>query len=349
VNASFAVAGLGTETGGSIQNPASAQALVGVKPTFGLVSLDGVVPMSARVDVVGPLARTVKDAALILDVIAGPAEEDPRTIQAAGHLPPSGFAGALDDSALEGKRFGLVGEGWRTSFLPLAPETKELYLRAIAALEGEGAEVVEDPFLGTPFIQLYGERRRTRSDGGDAMGEYLKGLGEGAAFHSIEEWEAFSGREFGRGGGRSRSQADPDSAGGPTRRPTSDAEDEEARPSFQEWRGRIQEFFREILAEHDLDGLFFPQAGAPIPDLIDDPQRPDRNPNNHPELPSNIINDIGLPLVTLPFAYYEDGTPFVLAFIGDVWTEADLLAYAYDLEQATRGRRAPELIHTPGG
>ncbi len=139
VNASFAVLGLGTETGGSIQNPAAAQALVGVKPTFGLVPLEGVVPMSATyVDVVGPLAKTVRDAAVTLDVLAGPTEEDPRTYVATGHIPGDGYAGALSETALEGKRFGLVGEGWRTSFLPLAPETEVLYREAIAALEAAG-------------------------------------------------------------------------------------------------------------------------------------------------------------------------------------------------------------------
>ena len=141
----------------------------------------------------------------------------------------------------------------------------------------------------------------------------------------------------------------PDSIGAGAPPPTREVEVEEDRPSFQEWRERIQVLFREVLAENDLDGLFFPQAGSPIPDLIDDPERPERNPNNHPELPSNIINDMGLPLVTLPFAYYDDGTPFVLAFIGDVWTESELLAFAYDLEQATRSRKPPELVADPGG
>ena len=60
--------------------------------------------------------------------------------------------------------------------------------------------------------------------------------------------------------------------------------------------------------------------------------------------PSNIINDFGVPVVTVPYAYYEDSTPFVLAFIGDMWTEADLLGYAYIFEQAVMSRRAPELI-----
>lgn len=67
-----------------------------------------------------------------------------------------------------------------------------------------------------------------------------------------------------------------------------------------------------------------------------------------PEIPSNIVNDIGLPVVTLPFAYYDDGTPFVLAFIGDLWTEAKLLAYAYDLEQATLVRIPPILRKKTG-
>lgn len=348
VNASFAVAGLGTETGGSIQNPASAQALVGVKPTFGLVSLEGVVPMSATVDVVGPLAKTVRDAANILDVIAGPVEEDPRTASAAGHLPPAGFATALSDSSLVGRRFGLVGEGWRTSFLPLAPETEAFYLDAISVLIDEGAEVVEDPFSGTPFIEVYGDRRGARSGGGDSMLDYLQGLGEGSSFNSIEEWEALSGMSF-RGGGRRRSPVAPDSSGAAPPPTGGSVRAGEEGPSYQEWRDRIQALFRQVLAENDLDGLFFPQAGAPIPDLIDDPERPERNPNNHPELPSNIINDIGLPLVTLPFGYYDDGTPFVLAFIGDVWTESELLAFAYDLEQATKGRKAPKLVADPKG
>jgi Asp-tRNA(Asn)/Glu-tRNA(Gln) amidotransferase A subunit family amidase len=119
-------------------------------------------------------------------------------------------------------------------------------------------------------------------------------------------------------------------------------------PSFSEWRHDIQALFRGILEENGLDGLFFPQAGAPVPDLIEDPERPNHNPNNHPELPSNIVNDLGLPVVTVPFAYYEDRTPFVLAFIGDLWTEKDLLGYAYDFEQATKGRVAPRLVKEPG-
>jgi amidase len=335
VNAGFAVLGLGTETGGSIQNPASAQALVGVKPTYGLVPLEGVVPVDATyVDVVGALARTVRDAALALDVLAGPTLEDPATFAAEGHIPQEGYVAALSDTALEGRRFGLVGTGWREEFLPLAPETEAFYRDAVAVLEAQGAEAVADPFAGSSFVELY--RRRPRGGGTGAYDwlVYFQGLGPGAAFHSVEEWETLTGETF-RRGGRSR----------PPAAPTATEEGD----AYQAWRMEIRALFRKVLAEHDLDGLFFPQAGAPVPPLVQDPARPDYNPNNHPELPSNIVNALGIPVVTVPFGYYENGTPFVLAFIGDMWSEADLLAWAYDLEQATKARRPPVLRERSGG
>ncbi len=333
VNASFAVLGLGTETGGSIQNPAAAQALVGVKPTFGLVPLEGVVPINATyIDVVGPLAKTVYDAAVTLDVLAGPTTEDLATYSAVEHIPEEGYAAALSTNALEGKRFGLVGSGWREEFLPLAPETEDMYRRAIDVLVGEGARVVDDPFRGREFIALYGERPRV-SVGAHDMLVYLQGLGDDAAFHSVEEWEALTGEEF-RGGRVNR----------PPVRPSAT----EAGDAYQAWRQQIRNRFREVLDEFELDGLFFPQAGSPIRDLVEDPERPDFNPNNHPELPSNIINQIGVPVVTVPFDYYDDGTPFVIAFIGDTWTEAELLGYAYDFEQATKARIPPTLTTDAG-
>jgi len=332
VNASFAVLGLGTETGGSIQNPASAQALVGVKPTYGLVPLEGVVPLSGSyVDVAGPLAKTVMDAAITLDILSGPTYEDLSTFASEGNMPEAGYAAALQRGALQGKRFGLVGEGWRDSFLPLAPETEAHYREAIATLESLGAVTVEDPFAGTGFKELYGERSGAPTQGAHDMYLYLQQLGEDAPFNTIEGWEALAGREYSRG--RRNGELRP-----PTRPSATEGGDR-----FQGWRADILALVRQIMEENELDGLFFPQAGAPAPDLIQDPERPDYNPNNWPELPSNVINDIGLPVVTVPYSYYDDNTPFVLAFIGDRWSEAELLGWAYDLEQATKARRAPVL------
>ncbi len=332
VNANFAVLGLGTETGGSIQNPAAAQALVGIKPTFGLVPLHGVVPIDATyLDVVGPLAKTVYDAASTLDVIAGPTAEDLATYAAVDHIPEEGYTALLNDSALEGKRFGLVSVGWRDDWLPLAPETEALYRQAIATLADQGAVVVDDPFLNSDFVELYQARPRVPSVGSYSMLVYLRGLGDLAQFHSVAEWEALTGEEF---------------PGRVDRAPTRPSATEEG-DAFQAWRQEMRELYRAVFEIFDLDGLFFPQAGAPIRDLVEDLTRPEYSPNNHPELPSNIVNALGLPVVTVPFAYYDDGTPFVLAFIGDTWTEAELLAYAYDFEDATRARIPPGLVPRP--
>ncbi|MEC7808800.1 MAG: amidase [Gemmatimonadota bacterium] len=339
VNASFAVLGLGTETGGSIQNPSSAQALVGVKPTYGLVPLEGVYPINGSyVDVVGPMAKNVYDAAVTLDIISGPTTDDFATFAAVDHIPENGYASALAEAAIEGKRFGLVGSGWRERWLPLDPKTETVYREAISTLTDLGAVVIEDPFAGSAFIELYGERPGVPSQGAYDRQIYLQGLGSDAAFHSIEEWEELSGELFGRGGRGRGGQGERRRV--PPARPGATEEGD----AFQSWRMEIRELFRSIMAEHELDALFFPQAGAPNRDLIEDPERPDYNPNNWPELPSNIINDFGVPVVTVPYAYYEDSTPFVLAFIGDMWTEADLLSYAYIFEQAVMSRRAPELI-----
>jgi Asp-tRNA(Asn)/Glu-tRNA(Gln) amidotransferase A subunit family amidase len=338
VNASFAVLGIGTETGGSIQNPASAQGLVGVKPTFGLVPLEGVVPINATyVDVVGPLARTVADAALALDVLAGPSEEDLATYAAVGHMPDSGYAAGLGTLSLEGKRFGLLGTGWRQEWLPLDSATERLYRDAVATARTLGAEVVEDPFRGTAFVELYEARPSVPSVRSYDLHVYLQGLGPGAAFHSVEEWERMTGRIF-------RPGREEEEREGLRERPAP------ARPSateegdaYQAWRRELRTLFRSTLEEHGLDALLFPQAAGPAPGLVEDPGRPDYEPNNWPEVPSNIVNDLGVPVVTLPYAYFADGMPFVLALVGDMWSEADLLAYAYALERMTRARRPPVL------
>jgi len=341
VNGSFAVLGLGSETGGSIQNPASAQGLVGVKPTYGLVPIEGVVPLSGTyVDVVGPLAKNVYDAALTLDVLAGPTTEDLATFAASGHIPEDGYAAGLASASLEGKRFGLVGTGWRDRFLPLDPLTEDQYRDAVDVLVSLGAEVVEDPFAGRGFVALYEERPRVPSQGTHDMFLYLQGLGSGAPFNSIEEWEALSGREFTRGR-RGRGDGPPPVPARPSATEEGDA--------YQAWRFQIRNLFRSVLEENQLDGLFFPQSGTPNRNLVEDPERPDFAPNNWAEIPSNIVNDLGVPTVTLPFGYFDDNTPFVLAFIGDMWTEAELLSYAFALEQATLARVAPLLVEKPSG
>jgi amidase len=286
------------------------------------------VPIDATYrDVVGPLARSVTDAAIALDVLAGPSLRDLASYASQGKIPPKGYAASLSDTSLKGKRFGLVGPGWRRQYLPLAPETKALYDKAIAALKAQGAEVVEDPFLNSGWVELYGRIPRGASMNAYDMFIYLQGLGPTSPFRTAQEYEALAGRPISGGGGR----------GSPVAVTATESGD-----AFGAWRRDMRVIFRKVMTDNKLDGLFFPQAGAPITTRVGT-----ATPNNHPELPSNIINDIGLPTVTLPYAYYADGLPFTLAFIGDLWTDDKLLSWAYDLEQATKARVAPKLVAKP--
>ncbi len=333
VNASFAVLGFGSETGGSIQNPASAQALVGFKPTFGLVPIDGIVPIDATYrDVAGPLAKTVLDAANAMDAIAGPSPRDLASYAGAGKIPPGGFAAGLSTTSLAGKRFGLVGLGWRSTWLPLAPETQKIYQQAIAVLKSRGAVVVDDPFLKSGWVELYRKMPGGANVSPHDMFVYMQGLADDSPFHSVQEWETLTGRRMVGGGGNAP----------PVVATATDLGD-----AFGAWRKDMRALFRKVMSDHKLDGLFFPQAAAPITKLVPDPTRPDAQPNDHPEIPSNIINDVGLPTITVPYAYYADHTPFVLAFIGDMWTDGQLFSWAYDFEQATKGRIPPTLVAKP--
>ncbi len=335
VNASFAALGLGTETGGSIENPASAQALVGVKPTLGLVPLDGVVPIDAVFrDVVGPLARNVTDAANTLDIIAGTGPGDSAVIVTPPVIPAAGYAAGLSTTSLEGKRFGAVGTGFRDLFLPLAPETDAFYQQAISAIEAEGATVIDDPFEGTGFKEIYASRSGVPGLGGIGLEGYLASKPDSAGFGSVAEYEAITGEPF---------------PVGFFTNPPDDFENTPGYLAYLDFRDELLAVFQQVLEDNDLDGLFFPQAGAPIPNLVLNPGDPffdpdDADPNEFPELPSNIINDLGVPVVTLPFGYYDEGTPFTLAFIGDLNSDAELLSYAFDLEQATLARVAPTLM-----
>ena len=337
VAASMAVLGLAEETGGSIQNPASAQALVGIKPSFALVPNVGVMPLSSLRDVVGPIARCVRDAALTLDVLAGHTAEDPKTVAGVGHKPRDGYASKLSVHALQGRRIGLYGPGWRD--LPLSEEATTLYARAKNELQARGATLVEDPFQGSGFAEL---RKPTPPlDEFDARGlesvpydlqQYLQRMGPDVALKTFAAFAAATAAEdpFGRSG----------VLGFMSRLPRFVAclADPERPPDMSEFiavREAYLAIFDDVFARERLDALVFPQMRDALAPL-------------HGKAPIHAttvseINIAGLPGVTVPAGYYASGAPFGLIFVGRLWSEAELLGLAYDYECATNHRRAPGL------
>jgi Asp-tRNA(Asn)/Glu-tRNA(Gln) amidotransferase A subunit family amidase len=312
------------ETGGSIQNPAAAQGLVGIKPTFALVPNTGVAPLAGSTrDVVGPHAKTVYDAAITLDVLAGPDPADPKTAAAEGKLPPGGYAAALSDTALQGKRIGLFGPGFKN--VQLTPETQTLYDQTVAVLQAQGAQVVVDPFAGTSFASL------SPTTGYDLRGletlpydsnQYLKRLGESAAINSLDEVEDVIGLDL--FANFDKYLANPDTL--PLK-------------GFLEARSELLGVFQDVIADNNLDGLVFPQMYSSVPDLT--------GTEEYASTTVSEINIMGTPGITVPAGYYSDGSPFSVIFIGEQFSEAELLGLAYDYEQATMLRKAPTLVPEP--
>jgi amidase len=337
VAASMAVLGLGTETAGSIQNPASAQGLVGIKPTFGLVPTAGVVPLSGSSrDVVGPIARCVRDAALCLDVLAGYSSEDPKTILGVGRRPRAGYSSTLRTDALAGRRIGLYGAGWRDQ--ALSAETRELYERGQSELKGLEAALVADPFATSGFAKLAKITPGTFVDGRGwesiphDIHSYISHLGPSAALRTFADFAKATAADdiFGPKGrmrfahnlpGFAACLADPARAPDVT--------------EFLAVKEAYLDTFEEVFERKNLDALIFPQMREEIPPLHDE--------RVIQETTVSEIDIAGLPAVVVPAGYYKSGAPFCLIVVGRMWSEKDLLAYAFAYEQGTKHRRAPVL------
>ncbi|KAI9012329.1 amidase [Hyaloraphidium curvatum] len=327
--AGYGVVGLAEETGGSIQNPASAMSLYSVKPTFGLVPNAGVVPIAGSTrDVVGPHARSVRDAAILLDVLAGYHPEDPKTVASIGNVPEGGYTSLLSDSALASARLGTYGPGWRTQSLD--EETAALYGAALDRIASRGATIVADPFAGTGFASF----RRVDKNGFDERGcesivydfaAYLRRLGPGNP-KTLAELDA-----------KARKPAfAPDTVLSHwLEHPVSKASlaDPDAVPDLSEFLSvRIQHLalFNKTMDAHGLDALVFPQTFRKLPAAD--------GTDAWPATTVDEINIAGVPLVTVPAGAYADGAPFGLVVVGRMWSEAKLLALANDYEQAFGGR-----------
>ncbi|WP_043287498.1 amidase [Paraburkholderia oxyphila] len=338
VASNMVVLGLGEETGGSIQNPAAAQDLASIKPTMGLVPNAGVVPLSGNRDVVGPIARTVRDAALCLDVLAGYHGEDPKTLASVGQVPEGGYTSQLSKDALNGKRLGLYGAGWRNQ--PLSPETVALYERARRELKSLGAVLVEDPFAGSGFADLREPTPPTANFDARGMESipydvqmYLERLGPNSPLKTFADFAMATADE---------------NAFGPTgvlnfmpnlRQFPAALADPSYPPDISDFialKAKYLRIFAEVFDKADLDAVVYPQMRCELPLL--------HSGETIQETTVGEINIAGLPGVTVPAGYYASGSPFSLIFVGRQWAEAELVALAYAYEQATNHRKSPRLL-----
>lgn len=316
VSANLVVAGLGTDTGNSIRGPSSHTALAGIRPTIGLTSRDGIIPLYLERDVGGPMARTVSDAARILDVVAGYDPADTATAHARGNVPET-YTAFLDSTALRGARLGVVRRIVHRQGADAQVTAR--FEEAIDDLIDAGATIIDwipIPVLDSVRVTLCSSFRRD-------LETYLATLGPDAPYRTLES--IVESGEYHPSVDRRLRNALEDSTGG---------EPERCRRSAES-RLRFQEGLRAVLAEYDLDALVYPTWSNP-PRLVGDLTTP-AGDNNQQLAPWS-----GFPAITVPMGFVRDDTlPVGLQFFGDAWTEGRLIALAYSYEQTTRHRRPP--------
>ncbi|MCF7687408.1 MAG: amidase [Cephaloticoccus sp.] len=328
VSANLCAVGIGTETDGSIVSPASVCGIVGVKPTVGLVSRAGIIPISASQDTAGPMARTVRDAAHLLTVMASSDERDSATKQGRPQNLPTDYSVGLDGPALSGARLGLLREGFA-----LHPRLDPLLNEAVTALRTAGAEVIEPiriPDMGTfgdaEFEVLLYEYKV-------GLNAYFASLGPNAPIKSLEELIAFNranrATELKYFEQELLEQAQ---AKGPL-----------TEQAYLDARAKCLQISRTdgidaALAEHKLDALIMVTNG---PAWLIDPV----NGDSYTGGSSSWAAVSGYPSITVPMGLVM-GLPAGLSFTGAAWSEARLLALAADFERHTRARRLPKFLAT---
>ncbi len=322
VAASFALAGLGTDTGNSIRGPSAHLALVGLRPTFGLVSRAGIVPLLLDRDMAGPMVRSVADAAAIMNVLAGTDPLDDTTAEADARRAPDYTAG-LDAGALRGARLGVL-----RAFVPpeTDPEVRALFDAALEDLRAAGAEIV-DPLVIPDFEQrLKGGRfcNRFRAD----VAAYVEARG-GVPWRDVAtRLEAFEVHPFNVERFKFFTQ-------GPLAPP---AAWDPPCPAFADHPER-QAFLAAVthaLDAAEVDALLYPSWTA-VPASLLGADAEYRGDNSQRLAPGT-----GMPALTVPMGFTRDGRlPAGLQLLGRRWEDDVLLKLAYAYEQATGHRRPP--------
>jgi amidase len=336
VAAGFASFGLGTDTGGSVRGPSSANGIVGLKTTHGLVSRDGVIPLALSFDTVGPMARSVEDVALALSAMAGVDAADNSTQKSAG-LEPVDYLSALDKDALEGKTIGVA-----RVFMDQNAEVDWLVEASLHAMREAGAEIVDVEFpewLMAARSKLYRAIRYPEFKA--QIADYLATL-PGDYPKDLDALIDASMR-----------LTSPDAAGAipnPTRWSLMRKEVEATDLEGYEYRAvrdyglpMVSATLAGLMEAQGLDAIVYPTSGTPA-ELIETDARSDVAPGSDIS-PVTLANLSGFPDLILPIGFTGRGLPVTLSFLGPAFSEDRLLGMGFALEQRMRARRLPE--HTP--
>lgn len=321
VAANFAVLAVGTETDGSIVCPASVNGIVGIKPTLGLVSRDGIIPIAHSQDTAGPMARTVRDAALMLNAMVAADSSDPASADRPDELPD--YAAGLEEDALNGKRLGVIrnygGAGSN-------PYVDAAFDAAIETLEAQGAIIVDglepdtDGMGDAEYEVLLYEFKADLAAYFKDAGAPIASLADIVAFNEehAESVMPFFGQEH---------MLAAEERGG--------LDDPVYLEALESSKRIAREAIDGTLAEHNLDALIAPSNGPAW--------MTDHVVGDHYGIGSSSLAAIsGYANVTVPAGFVFD-LPVGLSFIGPAFSEASLLSLAYAFEQATNARKPPRL------
>ncbi len=325
VSANLCAAAIGTETDGSIVCPSSSNSLVGIKPTLGLVSRAGIIPIAHSQDTAGPMARSVADVALLLGALTGIDSRDSATNQSRGKS-MTDYTKFLDPAGMKGARIGVM----RKSF-GFSERVDKLMNESIEVMKRLGAVVVDPADIPTAGKFDDSEFEVLLYEFKADLNAYLASLGARAPVHSLKEIIEFNeqnrAKEMPYFGQEVMIRAE---AKGPLTSP------EYRKALAKNLRLSRTEGIDAVMLKHRLDALIAPTGGPPWKtDLI--------NGDHFTGGFSTASAVAGYPHITVP-AGYVSGLPVGLSFAGRAYSEPVLIKLAYAYEQATKHRRAPQFL-----
>lgn len=323
VSANLAVIAIGTETNGSIVCPSHSNGIVGIKPTVGLLSRSGIIPISFTQDTPGPMARTVRDAAICLGAMVGVDASDALSKTSAGKF-HTDYSIYLKKDGLKGKRIGLMKEVFGKNY-----KVDSLMQRTVEYLKSQGAEIIEIERIAAPEVEDY-SFQVLLYEYKDGLNKYFSTLGPGNHIKNIRELLEFNRKDSIELSYFDQKYLEMALEKGDLKSP----EYIKALKSMQ--KGMREQGIDKVMNEKKLDAIIAP-TGAPA-------WKTDLTNGDSFHLGSSSPAAIsGYPNITVPMGAI-DGLPVGISFFGRAWSEPLLLEIAYAYEQGTRNRRVPQFI-----